>query len=132
MDGGPLCNNWLQLCGVAPVVRHALVFGAGVIVGILGGALLRFADLTPEHIDLLGFPGEIMLRLLKMLVLPLVAGSMVAGEWLPPHALSVCRPLGSTGLACMSMTTYPTNPPCTYCLTETGTRKIGTAPCASQ
>ena len=26
-----------------------------------------------------GFPGEIMLRLLKMLVLPLVAGSMIAG-----------------------------------------------------
>lgn len=26
-----------------------------------------------------GFPGELMLRLLKMLVLPLVAGSMVAG-----------------------------------------------------
>ena len=29
---------------------------------------------------LLGFLGELMLRLLKMLVLPLVAGSMVAGE----------------------------------------------------
>ena len=27
-----------------------------------------------------GFPGEIMLRLLKMLVLPLVAGSMIAGQ----------------------------------------------------
>lgn len=53
--------------------------GAGVVVGIVGGALLRFAALSPEHIDLLGFAGEIMLRLLKMLVLPLVAGSMVAG-----------------------------------------------------
>ena len=38
------------------------------------------ADLSPEQIDLLGFAGELMLRLLKMLVLPLVAGSMVAGE----------------------------------------------------
>ena len=69
-----------------------LTLGAGVVVGILGGALLRFAALTPEHIDLLGFAGEIMLRLLKMLVLPLVAGSMVAGGWWPPHALSVWAP----------------------------------------
>lgn len=32
-----------------------------------------------QAIDLIGFPGEIMLRLLKMLVLPLVSVSMVAG-----------------------------------------------------
>ena len=48
-------------------------------MGIVGGVLLRMADLTPEQVDLLGFLGELMLRLLKMLVLPLVAGSMVAG-----------------------------------------------------
>ena len=51
-------------------------------MGIVGGVLLRMANLTPEQVDLLGFLGELMLRLLKMLVLPLVAGSMVAGE--PP------------------------------------------------
>ncbi len=49
-------------------------------MGIVGGVLLRMADLSPEQVDLLGFLGELMLRLLKMLVLPLVAGSMVAGE----------------------------------------------------
>jgi L-cystine uptake protein TcyP (sodium:dicarboxylate symporter family) len=52
---------------------------AGVVVGIVGGVLLRMADLSAEQVDLLGFLGELMLRLLKMLVLPLVAGSMVAG-----------------------------------------------------
>lgn len=50
-----------------------------MIVGIGGGLMLRMAELTEEQIDLLGFAGELMLRLLKMLVLPLVAGSMVAG-----------------------------------------------------
>ena len=35
-----------------------------------------------SDVILAGFPGEIMLRLLKMLVLPLVAGSMIAGEHL--------------------------------------------------
>ena len=32
-----------------------------------------------QALDLIGFPGEVMLRLLKMLVLPLVSVSMVAG-----------------------------------------------------
>ena len=57
---------------------------AGVVVGIVGGVLLRMADLSAEQVDLLGFLGELMLRLLKMLVLPLVAGSMVAGVPLVP------------------------------------------------
>lgn len=43
---------------------------------------MRPLHLSPEMIEILGFPGEIMLRLLKMLVLPLVAGSMVAGKCL--------------------------------------------------
>lgn len=42
--------------------------------------MLRLADLSDEQIDLLGFLGELMLRLLKMLVLPLIAGSMIAGK----------------------------------------------------
>lgn len=55
---------------------------AGVVVGLVGGALLRRAAGGPwaaQPADLLGFPGELMLRALKALVLPLVAGSMVAG-----------------------------------------------------
>ncbi|CAL5228220.1 g11310 [Coccomyxa viridis] len=64
-------------CGMQePLLFATLV---GVVVGIVGGVLLRMADLSPEQVDLLGFLGELMLRLLKMLVLPLVAGSMVAG-----------------------------------------------------
>ena len=41
---------------------------------------LRPLHLSADTVEVLGFPGEIMLRLLKMLVLPLVAGSMIAGE----------------------------------------------------
>ena len=52
-----------------------------MVVGIGGGLLLRLAEPSAEQIDLLGFAGELMLRLLKMLVLPLVAGSMVAGAF---------------------------------------------------
>lgn len=53
---------------------------AGVLVGIAIGLCLRPLDLSPEAVQVASFPGEIMLRLLKMLVLPLVAGSMVAGK----------------------------------------------------
>ncbi len=52
---------------------------AGAIVGLGGGVLLRYAGLSGQGLELLGLPGELMLRLLKMLVLPLIAGSMVAG-----------------------------------------------------
>lgn len=51
----------------------------GVVLGVLLGGLLRYAHLGPTAIDLIGFPGELMLRLLKMLVLPLVSMSMVSG-----------------------------------------------------
>ena len=64
---------------------------AGVLAGLAGGGVLRAAAGAPwgaDAADLLGFPGELMLRLLKMLVLPLVAGSMVAG---------VCALRGATG-----------------------------------
>ena len=64
---------------------------AGVVVGIVSGVLLRMADLSPEQIDVLGFLGELMLRLLKMLVLPLVAGSMVAGMHVESSALLCCQ-----------------------------------------
>ena len=69
------------------------------MVGIVSGVLLRMADLSPEQIDLLGFLGELMLRLLKMLVLPLVAGSMVAGLPLESLALSCCSHWGATNNA---------------------------------
>jgi len=49
-------------------------------MGVAAGMLLRPAHLSSDSIEILGFPGEVMLRLLKMLVLPLVAGSMVAGR----------------------------------------------------
>ncbi len=48
-------------------------------LGVILGAALRSADLSAAAIDAIGFPGELMLRLLKMLVLPLVAASMVSG-----------------------------------------------------
>lgn len=63
---------------------------AGVIVGITFGLCLRPLHLSPDAIQVAAFPGEIMLRLLKMLVLPLIAGSMVAGRGFPAPPLKTC------------------------------------------
>ncbi|CAK0785752.1 hypothetical protein CVIRNUC_008963 [Coccomyxa viridis] len=76
-SGGPPAVRRSGCCGMQePLLIATLI---GVVAGIVSGMLLRMADLSPEQIDVLGFLGELMLRLLKMLVLPLVAGSMVAG-----------------------------------------------------
>ena len=80
-----------QVCSESTTARMSNTCAdAGVVVGIVSGVLLRMADLSPEQIDVLGFLGELMLRLLKMLVLPLVAGSMVAGALLKRLALPHC------------------------------------------
>lgn len=74
-----LCQSCFSLCtGLTP----AWLILIGVLMGLCGGMLLRTAQPGPHAIEVLALPGDIMLRLLKMLVLPLVAGSMIAGK--PP------------------------------------------------
>ena len=55
-----------------------------MVAGLVLGLLVRLAQPSPRALQVLALPGDLMLRLLKMLVLPLVAGSMVAGDPLLP------------------------------------------------
>lgn len=56
-----------------------------VVVGIIIGIAVREVDLEPDSngytlmVSLLSFPGEIFLRMLKMLILPLIVFSLIAG-----------------------------------------------------
>lgn len=52
---------------------------AGVIVGVFIGLGVRNAELTKTQIIYIGFPGEILIRLLKMIIIPLVVCSLVSG-----------------------------------------------------
>uniref|UniRef100_A0A3Q0QPY3 Amino acid transporter n=1 Tax=Amphilophus citrinellus TaxID=61819 RepID=A0A3Q0QPY3_AMPCI len=52
---------------------------AGVIVGIFIGLGVRNAALTRTQVIYIGFPGEILIRLLKMIIIPLVVCSLVSG-----------------------------------------------------
>lgn len=52
----------------------------GVFLGSIAGMLLRhISPLPTEVIMIIAFPGEILMRMLKMLVLPLVVSSLVTG-----------------------------------------------------
>ncbi|KAL0115266.1 hypothetical protein PUN28_010672 [Cardiocondyla obscurior] len=56
----------------------ALTIG-GVLLGLGLGFLGRLADLTPQSITLISFPGELLMRMLKMFILPLIISSLIAG-----------------------------------------------------
>ncbi|KAK3578882.1 hypothetical protein CHS0354_010248 [Potamilus streckersoni] len=52
---------------------------AGVCLGVFLGFLLRLAAPSKDTIMLISFPGEILMRALKMLILPLIVSSLIVG-----------------------------------------------------
>ncbi|XP_078540803.1 excitatory amino acid transporter 2 isoform X2 [Lissotriton helveticus] len=52
----------------------------GVIMGAVSGGLLRMASpIHPDIVMVIAFPGDILMRMLKMLILPLVISSLITG-----------------------------------------------------
>ncbi|XP_051545406.1 excitatory amino acid transporter 2b isoform X1 [Myxocyprinus asiaticus] len=52
----------------------------GVILGAVAGSLLRFASPIDDNIVMvIAFPGDILMRMLKMLILPLIISSLITG-----------------------------------------------------
>ena len=50
-----------------------------VLVGILLGFLLRqFTNLNAIEKNYIGFPGELFLRMIKLLILPLIVSSLIS------------------------------------------------------
>ncbi|KAH7723546.1 Protein GLT-5 [Aphelenchoides avenae] len=52
---------------------------ASVFVGGAIGLLVRMANPSSHTIELIGFPGEILMNMLKMVILPLIAASLISG-----------------------------------------------------
>lgn len=52
---------------------------SGVIVGVGLGVMVRKMDLTRAQMTYFAFPGEMLLRMLKMIILPLVVCSLISG-----------------------------------------------------
>lgn len=55
-----------------------LLTALGVLVGIGLGIGLRQASLPPAAVHLVAFPGELLMRVLQLLILPLIITSLVS------------------------------------------------------
>lgn len=51
----------------------------GVVLGVVLGFLCRLAKPDLYTIQMIAFPGDILMRMLKMLIIPLITSSMIAG-----------------------------------------------------
>ncbi|XP_072298821.1 solute carrier family 1 member 9 [Eucyclogobius newberryi] len=62
---------------------HNLLLGltiAGVVMGVVFGMLLRYMMVRDvSALTMVSFPGEILMRMLKMLILPLIISSLITG-----------------------------------------------------
>ncbi|XP_004636209.1 neutral amino acid transporter A [Octodon degus] len=85
--------------------RHAMVLltVSGVLAGAGLGAALREFKLSRTQITYLAFPGEMLLRMLRMIILPLVVCSLVSGA-ASLDASSLGR-LGGIAVAYFGLTT---------------------------
>lgn len=85
--------------------RHAqvLLTVSGVVAGAGLGAALRELNLTRTQITYLAFPGDMLLRMLRMIILPLVVCSLVSGA-ASLDASSLGR-LGGIAVAYFGLTT---------------------------
>ncbi|KAK0052562.1 excitatory amino acid transporter [Biomphalaria pfeifferi] len=52
---------------------------AGVLLGIIFGFALRPVQPSVDAIMLISFPGDVLMRMLKMLIVPLIISSMITG-----------------------------------------------------
>ncbi|VDM39715.1 unnamed protein product [Toxocara canis] len=61
--------------------KNLLLLGtiSSVLLGALLGFILRPWNLEPQTIMLLSFPGEILMHMLKMMILPLIISSLISG-----------------------------------------------------
>lgn len=67
------CTEWL----VANM--FLLVTLAGVVAGIILGFVLRPMDLHPDTVLVISYPGELFMRVLKLMILPFVISCLIIG-----------------------------------------------------
>lgn len=61
-------------------LTHTPSCTSGVILGAVSGMLLRVASpIHPDIVMVIAFPGDILMRMLKMLILPLIISSLITG-----------------------------------------------------
>lgn len=81
---GEASTSKLKACcqSLADWLKHNLLLVltvAGVFVGAIIGFLGRLGNPSPDVIMLVEFPGDILMRMLKMLILPVIMSSLISG-----------------------------------------------------
>lgn len=86
-----VCRFWRTLSssgGVGGALLLQLdvpVCSSGVVMGTVFGMLLRYMRVRDSAVlTMVSFPGEILMRMLKMLILPLIISSLITGTPPPP------------------------------------------------
>ena len=54
---------------------------SGVFLGVIIGILLKPLELEPLTVSYIAYPGELFMRLLKLMILPLIIASLVTGNF---------------------------------------------------
>lgn len=72
--------QWLKVAGRWSWDNLLLILTAlSVVVGVILGLSVHQAQPSRVAVELIAFPGELFLRMLKMLILPLIVFSLMAG-----------------------------------------------------
>lgn len=76
---GPVETTGQKLKRIAMANLLVILTVSAVIIGVFIGLGVRSAGLSRTQIIYFGFPGELLIRLLKMIIIPLVVCSLVSG-----------------------------------------------------
>lgn len=77
----PRNRDWTERTKVWFKTNLLIIFTiASVLCGIFLGIGLRSVEPSKDAILLIGFPGDVLMRMLKMLILPLIVSSLITGE----------------------------------------------------
>ncbi|XP_067675085.1 excitatory amino acid transporter-like isoform X2 [Haliotis asinina] len=63
------------------LLGHLLLLATvlSIVIGVTAGMLCRQLNPSAETILIIGFPGELLMRMLKLLILPLIVASLITG-----------------------------------------------------
>uniref|UniRef100_A0AAX7VAD3 Amino acid transporter n=1 Tax=Astatotilapia calliptera TaxID=8154 RepID=A0AAX7VAD3_ASTCA len=70
---------WVRVKNVCKQNGLLIMSVMAVVIGCLLGFFLRTRRLTEQEVKYFQFPGELLMRMLKMLILPLVVSSLMSG-----------------------------------------------------